>query len=374
MVLRLTPSVRCQVFAIFARKLATHSDCRLHVTKRSQHADDVSSAIPNVYRFLWSGSWFPRLYAVAISSVLAVDPNARVVVHCFGRRPASEAFDVATTDDRVRVVDTNPEAVFAELPAHLRRVGEVYRSLPPTAASARSNLLRYAILFLEGGFYVDFDTITLRPLGGLTDAPCFIGNERVWSLDERRVAGDRRVVRSAAGLAWLAIWVAKRADAAVFRGRLHLSRRTARLNRRFTTLQPNNAVIGAAAGSEFLDRVLRGTLAANPFVRYSTGPTLIARVARTSPHLVTVLSPEYFYQVEPAESFRYFTDVTLTLHPDAAVVHYVGSNSGRFLSNDTIPRRSVVARLTHGLDNVAPQFSDDLATVESPALTPRSVR
>lgn len=314
----------------------------------------MSSPIPNVYRFLWSGADFPGLYATAITSVLAVDPGARVTVHCFGGRPRSAEFDLATDDPRVEVIDTEPTVVFAKLPAHLSRVTDSYRVLPASAASARSNLLRYAILYLDGGYYLDFDTITLRPLRSVSEAQCFIGAERVWTLDEPRVAGDKRVLRSMGALGWLGIWLVKRTDAAVFRGRMRSAARTARFNRRFTTVQPNNAVIGAAPGAEFLDRVLRGVSGANPFVRYSTGPTLVARVARTSPHLVQVLPPDVFYQVEPAESFRYFTDATLRLHPAAAVIHYVGSNSGRFLSRRRVPRHSLIARVTHLLDASRP--------------------
>jgi len=324
--------------------------------------------IPRVYRFLWSGREFPDLYGVALTSVLTVDPEARVVVHSFGARPQSRIFDLATADERVEVFDTDPASVFGALPAHLRRVADVYKSLPQSADSARSNLLRYAILYNHGGVYLDFDTITLRPVHDLADAPCVIGAERVWSLDEVRVAGDNRVVRSPAGLAWLAIWAAKRADAAVFAGRLRIARRTARLNRRFTTVQPNNAVIAAVQGAEFLDRLLRAAHGANPMVRYSTGPTLVSRVAHSSPHLVTVLDPDFFYQVEPAESFRYFTDATLRLHPNAAIIHYVGSNSRRFLGRQSLSERSILGRVSHLLTDFSisqPLSEDPSRSVES---------
>jgi hypothetical protein len=167
----------------------------------------------------------------------------------------------------------------------------------------------------------------------------------VWSLDERRVAGEFRVVRSPAGLCWLAIWVLKWLDAALFGGRLRLASRTRRLNARFTKLQANNAVIGAPPRAEFLDRLLRSAHSADPKIRYSTGPTLIDRVARTSPHLVDVLPPEYFYGVEPAESFRFFRDRKLKLHPDTALIHYVGSNSSRFLNKGKIPASSLISQL-----------------------------
>lgn len=299
-----------------------------------------------MYRFVWSGRDFPRLYAMAVESVFMADPEARVVVHCFGPRPTAFAFARMSCDPRVTVEDCEPARIFGALPAHLRRVSVVYESLPTSALSARSNLLRYAILYLHGGIYLDFDTVTLEPLDTLVDADCFIGEERVWSLDEPRVAGDDSVVRTPKGLLWLAIWATKRLDSAMFAGRLRMAQRTARLNTHLTHLQANNAVIGAAPGAEFLDRLLRNAHAANPHVRYSTGPTLVAQVARTSPHLVEVLPPEYFYGVEPAESYRYFLDRTLQLDPRTAVVHYVGSNSRRFLKRHRAPRHSVIAVLT----------------------------
>jgi len=334
----------------------------------------VDHEIPRVYRFLWSGREFPALYGSAITSVFAVDPHARVVVHCFGERPRSRTFAKVTADPRVEVLETRPEAVFGALPAHLRRVADVYRSLPPSAASARSNLLRYAVLYNHGGIYLDFDTITLRPLHELADTPCVIGSERVWSLDEPRVAGNTRVVASVSGVAWLLIWAAKRADSAVFRGRLRVAQRTARLNERFTTVQPNNAVIAAVPGAEFLDRLMRSAHGANPMIRYSTGPTLVSRIARTSPHLVTVLDPSFFYQVEPAESFRYFSDSTLRLHPNASVIHYVGSNSRRFLARRSLSQRSILGRISRLLDNVDTTARDADGIVGPAAIIEGSLR
>ena len=301
--------------------------------------------IPAVYRFLWSGTSFPPLYAVAVSSVLVADPHARIVIHCFGSRPRDEAFHRMTSDPRVTVAHTDIDQVFSDLPPHLRRIRDVYVALPHAALSAKSNILRYAILYLEGGIYLDFDTITLRPLDSLSTAPCFVGTERVWSLDERRVAGDSAVLRSRAGLAWLAIWTAKRLDSAATKGRLRVAERTRRLNARYTHIQPNNAVIGAVAGADFLDRLLRAAHGTNPFIRYSTGPTLLAKVAHGSSHLVDVLPPEFFYQIEPAESYRYFEDKTLELHPSAAVIHYVGSNSQRFLRTEDAPHGSLIQRV-----------------------------
>ena len=311
----------------------------------------VAAEIPKVYRFVWTGRSFPKMYALAIDSVLAADPEARVVVHCFGERPSSIDFDRATGTPRVTVDRIEPARIFGELPPHLQRVSAIYESLPPSAA-ARSNLLRYALLYLHGGIYLDFDTITLRPLADLVDGPCFVGVERVWSLDERRVAGESGVLRSPAALLWLSIWVIKRVDSTVFHGRLRLAERTRRSNSRLTHLQANNAVIGAAPRAEFLDRLLRSAHSVNPEVRYSTGPTLIDRVRRTSPHLVEVLPPDYFYGVEPAESFRYFLDRTLRLHPNSAVVHYVGSNSRRFLERSLLPRKSLIAKLSAAVSAV----------------------
>ena len=333
-----------------------------HVTRGIRNADDVGSRIPKVYRFVWSGKDFPSLYGSAIESVFAADPDARIVVHCFGTRPESSVFDHAVSDSRVEVQDCEPSRLFGALPPHLRRVSVVYDALPPGAMSARSNLLRYALLYLHGGVYLDFDTITIKPLDDLVKADCFVGNERVWSLDEPRVAGDRAVLRTPRALAWLGIWFVKRLDAAVFSGRLRLADRTARLNERFTHLQPNNAVIGAAPRAEFLDRLLRAAHTVNPLVRYSTGPTLIAKVARSSPHLVTVLPTDVFYGVEPAESYRYFSDRTLRLHPQTAVIHYVGSNSKRFLKLAEAPRRSLIGRLVELVHD-----TNVVATAESTA-------
>lgn len=266
---------------------------------------------------------------MAVTSALRADDTAIVRIHVAGAVPP--AITSMAELPGVEVHRLDPPQLFAGLPQHLAGCQQVFDRLPAHAASARSNLLRYALLYLHGGVYIDFDVIVLRPLHDLSPAPCFVGLERVWTGDEPRVAGRwTDLVRLRHG-AWALSWTMRRLDSKLLGGAAGASLRLGRFDRRWSALQANNAIIGAVARSEFVDVLLRRAMYAPHGVRYALGPTLVHHAAVAAPHLVETLAPEVLYQVPPGESFRFFEDRTLRLHHQAAAVHYVGSNHGALL-------------------------------------------
>ena len=278
------------------------------------------------YHLVWAGGPFPPVYRLAVLSALAADPTCTVRVHVLDT--VSRDGPLAALGDlpRTTLEHVDPATVFGELPEHLGGCRAVYDALPPGSAAARSNLLRYALLYVHGGVYIDFDVIVLRPLHDISGASAFVGAERVWVGDQPRVAGRRRALLHPRHAVWAISWAARRLDAKWFGGRLRASNRLERIDRCWSALQANNAIIGAEASSSFVDVLLRRAIHASPVVRYALGPTLVHEAALAAPDLVEVLAPAVLYQVPPGESFRFFEDRTLHLSPDAAAVHYVGSN------------------------------------------------
>ena len=287
--------------------------------------------IPNQYFYIWSGSSFPFLNLLAVKSLLLADNSATAVVYIVGPEPQNEIFENLRGLERVSIVAIEPEDIFSQLPSDLKGVGTIFHKIPESSASARSNILRYALLYLNGGVYLDFDTVVTRSLSDLAVHQCFIGEENVWVGDEDRVAGKWWVCVYPRNLFWLTSWLLRRADSAWFSGKLKIAHILKKTDAVWSKKQPNNAVMGAVAESPFIRELLLACLDTDFTVRYATGPTLVAQVAAHFSHLVSVLPVNYFYSVAPGESFRFFADRTLALPPEAYLIHYAASNHKKLI-------------------------------------------
>ncbi|NCX04333.1 MAG: glycosyltransferase [Actinobacteria bacterium] len=287
--------------------------------------------IPNQYFYIWTGSSFPYLNLLAVKSLLLVDTSATVVVYIVGPEPQNGNFENLRVLERVSIVGIEPDDVFSELPTDVQSVGAIFHKIPESSASARSNILRYALLYLNGGVYLDFDTVVTRSLSDLAGHQSFVGEENVWVGDEDRVAGKWWVCLYPRNLFWLTSWLLRRADSAWFSGKLQLARFLQRTDAIWSKKQPNNAVMGAVTKSPFIRELLLACLNTDFTVRYATGPTLVSQVAAHFPHLVSVLPVNYFYSVAPGESFRFFSDQTLTLPTEAYLIHYAASNHKKLI-------------------------------------------
>ena len=130
--------------------------------------------IPNQYFYIWSGSSFPYLNLLAVKSLLLADASASVVVYLVGPAPQNDIFENLRGLDRVSIVGVEPKEIFAQLPSDIKGVGTIFHKIPESSASARSNILRYALLYLHGGVYLDFDTVVTKSLSDLAVHQCFI--------------------------------------------------------------------------------------------------------------------------------------------------------------------------------------------------------
>ena len=176
--------------------------------------------IPNQYFYIWTGSSFPYLNLLAVKSLLLADDSATAVVYIVGPEPQNDNFENLRALERVSIVGIEPDDVFSQLPTDIKSAGTIFHKIPESSASARSNILRYALLYLNGGVYLDFDTVVTQPLSDLVGHQCFIGEENVWVGDEDRVAGKWWVCLYPKNLFWLASWLMRRADSAWFSGKL----------------------------------------------------------------------------------------------------------------------------------------------------------
>lgn len=287
------------------------------------HPREQVALIPNVAHFIWYGSALPWLHAMSIVTAARAGGFDRVVLH---HEPGLSAELLARLQGQPRFEARliEPDRVFA---THARsaELHALYARL--TQPAARANLMRAAILYAEGGVYLDMDVVTLRSFEPLLRAGMFCGAEPVafpGTLIERPSLGGY-------------------ARAYALNAVRDLLRRYAlgpRLYPRVAhlfTLAANNAIVGARPGHPALARLLDGMLdlpARKQLRRYALGTHLLQRVVRTASAQELVLHPQAaFYPLGPELSEHWFriqrgaerVQLSDVIKPETYAVHWYAS-------------------------------------------------
>jgi len=284
-------------------------------------------AIPPVAHFCWIGPRLPWAYGFALLSAAANAGMAEVVLHHTDALEDGPVLRALGAAKGLRLHHLAPEAYLAPVQQRLglgAALTGLYAGLPSPVQ--RSDLLRAAILYAEGGIYIDMDTVTVAPLAGLLDATQFIGAEQiVW---------PHWVYGSRSPLVW-----AKHLTLDVLRKALRLTPagwRGFRLVQGWYVSAVNNAVMGAEPQAPlFADalRVMAGLPAGARPSPYALGPDLYQSLLRSLsyPGLV-VHPPARFYPLPPEISEHWFRPcrraesvLAEILLPETLVVHWYGS-------------------------------------------------
>jgi hypothetical protein len=280
--------------------------------------------IPATAHFIWYSAGFHWLHAAAIRSAVDHGGFARVVLHhdtpLRGRPGWSLLEGLAGFEARPMA----PEETFARCGNLGEDLGRVYAALQ--APAARANVLRAAILFAEGGVYLDTDTVTVGDLDALR-APggAFVGLEHV--VYPRALLATRRPVPMAGALCRDLVRDVCRRLPDGWRAFRRMARRYPQA--------ANNAVLGAQAGHPLVGALLAGmvaTPAARRTVRYALGTHLLQETLAgfVDDPTVTVLPPEVFYPLGPEISEHWFRparrlDLAAMVPPQTRVVHWYAS-------------------------------------------------
>ncbi len=281
--------------------------------------------IPSRAHFCWIGTSLPWAYVFAVLSAAERSGLAELVLHHTDPLEDGAQLRALERCPRVRLSRLDPIDCLTQAGRALRdgeRLAAIYRTLGSPAM--RADMLRAAILYREGGVYLDLDTITTGSLLPLLDTPQFVGCERiVWPL----------CVRSSRSPS---VWCRALT--------LDLMRKTMRLAphgwqmfrrvERFYFRAVNNAVMGAEPQSRLCGLYLRG-MAALPaerhFEPYALGPDLLEEVVgQLSEKEVTVAEPHVFYPLPPEISEHWFrmrrgVRLEAVLPPETRVVHWYAS-------------------------------------------------
>ena len=281
-------------------------------------------SIPARVHFCWIGPQLSWAYAFALLSAAAQAGMDEVVLHHTDELEEGAVLTALRSTAGMRLERIDARDLLAQAGAKLGLSGvlaDIYANLASPAQ--RSDVLRAAILYLQGGIYLDLDTITVASLRPLLDAPQFIGTEyiawphwvrssRSWKVLAKHLALD--VLRS--GL---------RVCPGGWRGFRHVEH--------WYFKGINGAVMGGPAGAPLFAADLTAMAALPPARRsepYALGPDLLqSLVGQFSGAELVIHEPGVFYPLAPEISTHWFrsgvTNLDLALRPETLVVHWYAS-------------------------------------------------
>ena len=281
--------------------------------------------IPARVHFCWIGARLPWAYVFAVLSAAERSELEEIILHHTDPIEDGAELRALTGAPRVRLSRIDPLGCLAEAGRNLGVGGDLvalYRTLDRPVL--RADVLRAAILYLQGGVYLDLDTITTASLRPLLAATQFVGTEFiVW---------PHAVRASRSPLVW-----ARHLTLDVLRKVLRRAPRgwqAFRSVERFYFRGVNNAVMGAEPNAGLFAAYLRAMLALSPGRRrqpYALGPDLLQDVVERYRHDdLTVQEPQVFYPLPPEISehwFRFGRAIRLNavLSAETRVVHWYAS-------------------------------------------------
>jgi hypothetical protein len=281
--------------------------------------------IPARAHFCWIGTSLPWAYVFAVLSAAERSELPEIVLHHTDALEEGAVLAVLRQTPHVRLSRIEPIAYLLQAGQKLG-VGDglivSYRRL--TNPAARIDILRAAILYLEGGLYLDMDTVTTSSLLPLLNTRQFVGCEFIiWP-------HFARTSRSPALLARTLILDLTRKMMRRMPGGWKIFRHV----EKFCYRGINNAVMGAEAGSPLFEDYLHAMVRVPPERQpqpYALGPDLLQEVVgRYARDDLTIQEPHVFYPLPPEISehwFRIGRSVRLdgVLLAETRVVHWYAS-------------------------------------------------
>ena len=279
--------------------------------------------IPAQAHFIWFGRAFPWVNVLAIRSAWDRGGFDRVVLHHADDLSETPWWGALTSLAGFEARRLDPEALLRSTGEHGEALAALYRRL--TAPAARANMARAAILWHQGGVYLDLDTVTVDTLAPLrAGAQVFCGAERIVFPEWVTTSRDPRVWASA-GLRTTARDLLRRVPGG-WRG-------FRRVEWRYP-MAVNNAVVGAEPGHPFVADLLGRMVrlpAERQLVRFALGTHLLEQAVRDTrePGLVVHL-PGVFYPLGPEISEHWFRPTRRpalgeVLRHETRVVHWYAS-------------------------------------------------
>jgi len=298
--------------------------CPKEWTPQNQQVSALSEKIPAIAHFIWFGTAFPWVNALAIKSLAARGGFDRIILHHADDLSKSPWWEELLELEGFEAHRLSPESVLEEASGAASGLVELYKKL--TKPAAKANMVRAALLHNVGGVYLDLDTVTIDDLTPLRSAEVFCGEEHLAL--PRDVATSRSPIVLAKAGARLALRDAMR--------RAPGGWRPFRSVERFYDKAVNNAVLGARAGHPFLVDLLGRMVSMDParqLVRFALGTHLLQEVvaAHEGQEGLVVHPPPVFFPLSPEISEHWFRATAAQprldeiLRPETRVVHWYAS-------------------------------------------------
>jgi hypothetical protein len=265
----------------------------------------------------------------AILSAAERSQMREIILHHADQLEDSPQLRALRSAARVQLVRIEPLAYLARAADLLGledRLAELYQRL--TSPVMRSDILRVAILYLQGGIYLDLDTITTTTLLPLLNAPVFVSSEFiVW---------PHFLLKSRSPWLWGRVLMLDLARK--FLRMIPQGWRPFRRIQKFCFRQANNAIMGAEAKSPFMAAYLQAMVllpAERQLQPYALGPDLLQEIVDRMPgDGLIIQEPQVFFPLGPEISEHWFRNsANAALHevlfPETRVVHWYASVRGR---------------------------------------------
>jgi hypothetical protein len=282
--------------------------------------------IPHHFHLIWIGKRFPFVNRLAVESLRRSNPGARITIH-YEDPPDNADWKALAADTELRPIDL--PALLASLPASMSAVVPVLQGISSGYPAGRSNILRYLILYKEGGIYLDFDTLTVKDYRPLLAHPAFIGEESVFKCDDDRVAGRIKPEIVPLGILFGLSYYGSYWNSRYFGDSAFGNALNRLWMRAWSADKLNNAVLGSEAGNDFFGRALALVPETDPRIRYALGPILMNRTwdeggaARAA---MRRLGKSHFYLIPPSQTYRFFYGPAVPLPADTYTLHWCSSN------------------------------------------------
>jgi hypothetical protein len=253
--------------------------------------------IPATAHFVWLGRRFPFLLGISVLSAAKFGGFTRVVVHCDSDIRHTPGWSVCMDDPRIVWQPLNEKVLLNYLESIGADLFSLYQRL--TQPAARSNIIRLAILYKEGGVYLDTDVITVNPFTRVRTESFFCGAEHI--------ALPASLYNTRSPVPWI-----KAAGRLVLRDILRRIPRGWLLFKKLNRMYPevvNNAVMGASPGCTEVYKLLAKMLKLpedRQTKRFALGTHLLESAVAEGEIDIRVLPPSTFFPLGPEISEHWF--------------------------------------------------------------------
>lgn len=286
--------------------------------------------IPDRIHFFWIGRSFPFTHYLALRSVSETTRPAEIRLYLSDDLSGLAYFEQAVRDvPSLRVTRLDDRSLWEGLDGiDIDALQAAWRFLEDNHYyAALSDILRYLVLYRDGGVYLDLDTITLKSLRPLLKETGFCGRERIL-IPHRLYRQRKRLHHFRTVPLDIARLICSKAD----RGVGWFSR--------IAHLYPtaiNGAVLGLEQGHRLALEALRRVPILVPELpkrRTIIGPDLLQQlIDEESFPGITVHPSRYFYPLGPymaAHFFRIRKEIEplrkSVIHHDTHIVHWYNDN------------------------------------------------